>query len=542
MLTDSTFPPKYPRLTRGQTIGVTLFFVALLLLGLFAYRDYGISYDEATSRTNGMVSLNHVLKTSGLEILKADLELEKFNVPLETYSDRDYGVAFEMPLAAAERLLALGDVQQQYLFRHLATFLAFMAGVFAVYRLAARRFSSWAWGLIAATMLVASPRFFAEAFYNDKDVVFMACIAIAMNTMVIFLERPSARTLLLHAMATGFAIDVRVMGIFLPVITVCVLGVRVAERQISPRHAFPAILGYLAATAVVIYAFWPWLWSDPWTNFAQAVSNMSHYRWYGMNHYLGAYIPSTRIPWHYIPVWLGVTTPPLYLGLFLVGCISIAFPMISRRKLWLDDGGMQDFLFLGIFAGAVLSIIALKSVLYDGWRQLYFIYPAFLMIAVRGMHALWMRTLASPAWRWLLGAVIVAALANTIYWMIGAHPFQNVYFNRLAGTNWASRFDMDYWGLSNRAALEYILAHDERPVIKVWPVSNTPVLNGAMLLDPASRSRIVLAEGPDDADYLVNNYRFLKGDVYKAADSSAELLHQILVDGQAILSVYKVPK
>ena len=542
MLTDSIFPPKCAQPTRGQAIGVTLFFVALLLLGLFAYRDYGISYDEATSRTNGMVSLKHVLKTSGLEFLKGDQELEKFNVPLESYSDRDYGVAFEMPLAAAERLLALGDVQQQYLFRHLVTFLAFIVGVYAVYRLAARRFSSWVWGLIAATMLVASPRFFAEAFYNDKDIVFMACIAIAMNTMVLFLERPSARTLLLHAMATGFAIDVRVMGIFLPVITVCVLGARVAQRQLSLKHAFAVILGYLAVTAVVIYAFWPWLWSDPWANFAQAVSNMSRYRWYGMNHYLGAYIPATRIPWHYVPVWLGVTTPPLYLGLFLVGCISIAFPMISRRRLWLDDGGMQDFLFLGVFAGAVLSIIALKSVLYDGWRQLYFIYPAFLMIAVRGMHSLWMRTLALPAWRWLLGAVIVASLANTIYWMIGAHPFQNVYFNRLAGTNWASRFDMDYWGLSNRAVLEYILAHDERPVIKVWPVSNTPVLNGAMLLDPASRKRIVLAESIDDADYLVNNYRFLKGDTYKESNPDVTLLHQLVVDGQVVVSVYKNKK
>lgn len=542
MLTDPVFPPKVTQSTRGQAVGVSLFFVALLLLGLFAYRDYGISYDEATSRTNGMVSLKHVIKTTGLEIFKGDSELEKFKVPLETYSDRDYGVAFEMPLAAAERLLALGDVQQQYMFRHLATFLAFMVGVFAVYRLAARRFSNWAWGLVAGTMLVVSPRFFAEAFYNDKDIVFMACIAIAMNTMVLFLEKPSTRTLLLHAIATGFAIDVRVMGIFLPVITVCVMGARVVQRQVSLKHACAATLGYLVVTAVVIYAFWPWLWSDPWANFAQAVSNMSHYRWHGMNHYLGAYVPAARIPWHYVPVWLGVTTPPLYLGLFLIGCISIAFPMISRRRLWSDSGGMQDFVFLGIFAGAVLSIIALKSVLYDGWRQLYFIYPAFLMIAARGMHMLWTRTLQAPLQRWLLGAVVVAALTNTIYWMIGAHPFQNVYFNRLAGVNWASRFDMDYWGLSNRAVVEYILAQDERPVIKVWPVSNTPVLNGAMLVDPASRNRIVLAESIDDADYLVNNYRFLKGDTYQADESSNRLWHQILVSGQPIVSIYKVRK
>jgi hypothetical protein len=538
-LTDSIFPQKSSRATRGPLIGVALFFLALLALGLFAYRDYGISWDESTSRTNGMVSLNHVIKTSGLEIFKGDQELATFNVPLESYSDRDYGVAFEIPLAAAERWLALDDVQQQYFFRHLATFLAFLVGVYAVYWLAARRFSSQVWGLIAATMLVVSPRIFAEAFYNDKDIVFMVCIAIAMNTMISFLERPSVRTLLLHALATGFAIDVRVMGIFLPVITICVLLVRVAQRQCSPKQALAAIPGYLAVTALVVYAFWPWLWDHPWANFTQAISNMSHYRWHGVNRYLGAFVPASQIPWHYVPVWLAVTTPLLYLGLFLVGCAAITFPILFRRRLWSDSGGMQDFLFLGIFAGAVLSIIVLRSVLYDGWRQLYFVYPAFLLIALRGMHGLWTLTRSSALTQWLLGVVIAVSIGSTIYWMMIAHPFQNLYFNRLAGTGGASRFDMDYWGLSSRAAIEYILKHDDRPIIRIWPVSDIPVLNGAMLLDPASRQRIVLAESIEDADYLVNNFRSLKGIGIDPIGPAFEVAKHFQSDGTTFLAVYR---
>ena len=41
--------------------------------------------------------------------------------------------------------------------------------------------------------------------------------------------------------------------------------------------------------------------------------------------------------------------------------------------------------------------------------------------------------------------------------MIKHHPFQNVYFNMLAGKEIEKKFEMDYWGLSNKQALDYIL-------------------------------------------------------------------------------------
>ncbi len=527
------------RTTSIPCIFVSLFFVALTLLGIFIFPDYGVSWDESTSRTNGMVSLKHALKLTGSEFLKDDAVLQEFKIPLDAYSDRDYGVAFEIPLAAAERLLELNDSRSQYLFRHLATYLIFVLGVFAVYHLAKRRFSDWRWGLFAAVLLVLSPRFFAEGFYNDKDIVFMVFFAIAMNSMIVFLEKPNFRNGLLHALATALAIDVRVMGIILPIITLGVLGLRMIQAQVPFRQTVVVVSGYLIVTALVVFLMWPWLWSAPWSHFGEAIGNMSHFRWHESNFYLGAYVPASRIPWHYVPVWIGITTPPLYLGLFLVGIASILYRILRSRSLWSNSGSMQDLLFLGIFAGAVMSVIVLHSVLYDGWRQLYFIYPAFLLIAVNGMYLVWARVSGRTVQKISIGILVLAALGNTFIWMVAVHPLQNLYANQLAGANWGSSYDMDYWGLSNRKAIEYILSVDKRPAIKIWPLSDTPILNGAAMLNAAERNRIVLADTKDEADYLVNNYRFLKGNVFKGNDPSVKLIHQVVIDGQAVVSVYK---
>ena len=50
--------------------------------------------------------------------------------------------------------------------------------------------------------------------------------------------------------------------------------------------------------------------------------------------------------------------------------------------------------------------------------------------------------------------------------MIKDHPHQNVYFNFLAGKNIQTKFELDYWGLSNKQALEYILKNDSKNIIK----------------------------------------------------------------------------
>ena len=130
-------------------------------------------------------------------------------------------------------------------------FLFFFGGIFAVFRLSERRFLDWRLGLLASLFLVLSPRFFAESFYNNKDIVFMALFAIAMNANIAFVLRPGIRTALFGALAAAIAIDVRIMGVVLPVVTLFLLLIRLTRSDFSLRTLLPKISLYFSSVSCV---------------------------------------------------------------------------------------------------------------------------------------------------------------------------------------------------------------------------------------------------------------------------------------------------
>jgi hypothetical protein len=522
---------------RDLRLPLVLFFAALLALGLAIHRDYGISWDEPFQRFSGAVTVKHLAE----RFAPSRVTGEASRLPaLAGYIDRDHGTAFEAPAVALEALLGLTDKRDIFMFRHLLTFLVCFLGVIAVWRLAARRFADWRLGLLAALLLVLTPRLFAESFYNSKDAVFMAAFAIALCTTVSFVLNPGIRTALCHALATAFAIDIRVMAVVLPIVSLAVLALRLARRELPARPTLAAVALYLPATFAFAVAMWVWLWADPVGNFLEAFASMARFRYEGDTLYLGKLVPSASLPWHYVPVWIAVTTPPLYLALFVVGVVAILRRLASRGLLvWRGDDELQDLLFLGLVVAPVLAVIVLQSVLYGGWRHLYFIYPAFLLVAVRGWQVLWDGAAASRLLRGGLALVTALSFAHTALWMGRAHPLQNVYFNALAGSNLKARFDLDYWGLANRMALEYILRHDPSPAITVRADSETPLHSAIDMLTPAERKRLTLVEDGQPARYVVNNYYGVKefDDARYAGDY--DLFHQVVIDGEVILSIFR---
>ena len=165
----------------------------------------------------------------------------------------------------------MGDKKNVFMFRHLLTFLVALAGIYAVQRMAERRFSDWRIGLLAALFLVLTPRLFAKSFYNSKDVVFMAFFAIAMNTTIAFVLKPRLKIAFLHALASAVAIDVRIVAIILPAATVAILIVRLLKRELPIPVTCRALTVYLGAACILVTAMWPWLWSDPIHNFRSSL-------------------------------------------------------------------------------------------------------------------------------------------------------------------------------------------------------------------------------------------------------------------------------
>ncbi|MBU0480951.1 MAG: glycosyltransferase family 39 protein [Proteobacteria bacterium] len=508
---------------------VLLFFAVYLVIGLFVFDDYGISWDEDVSRYTGSIALGAAINS--------DVH----------YSDPFHGPTFEMLLAGIEKVFGMGDdnLREVYFMRHLVTFLLFYLGVWFFFLLCRNRFHSWRIGLLGSFLLVLSPRIFAHSFYNSKDIAGLALFIISIFTLLRFLEKKTFRRALLHALTSAILIDVRIMGVIIPVFTVCLFAsdLMLQHKKVEWPAAIKACLLYLVFLVPLTVLFWPLLWKDPLINFIGAFKLMAHFE-SDLVLFNGEFIQASALPWYYCPVWILITTPLMYTVFFAVGCGVFLWSLAIRRWDFLRDR-MDDVLFLSWFFGPVLAVIILGSTLYDGWRHMYFVYPAFILLSVKGIVTVLDFTKdrrsksLSRAGNIAVKLVVTGALIGSA-WTIGKmHPYQNVYFNRLAGKNLTeiiNKFELDYWGLSYRECLEYILEHDQRKNIKISYANFAAVVN-SYILPAKERQRLTYVEILGDADYLIDNFRWRKGG-YPFLEKSE--IYSVEVAGGKIASVYDV--
>ena len=500
-----------------------IFFGVLLALGWGAVPDYGSFVDEESCRESGQLSLIYLYEWVPARWLPARAAARLAAQPparrLATYVDRDYGVAFELPLAVIEKLTADPTNGGAVLrLRHRAVFLVCFGGLLAFYWLAKNRYDSWRLGLLGALLLVLSPRQLADAFYNSKDAVFMAGQLLATATAVAFLGRPTPGRAVAHALACALSIDVRLMGVLLPALTAALLALRAARGDYAGLRAGRALAVYAAALPALVVLCWPYLWPAPWAHFCEAFGNMARFRWNRDVLYGGQLLAASRLPWHYAPVWIALTTPPLYLGGLLLSAGGL-LRQVARRgwRLYATAGEWQNLLFWGLGLGPLVAVVVFRSVLYDGWRQLYFIYPPLLLLALGGLRAAWRGPAgwaagpkASAAWRGGLVLVGAASVGHTAAQVIRLHPLENLYFSPLADPHPELRYEYDYWGLSLRQGLAWIATHDARPRIRV--LVNEPLGLAAArsreLLRPAEQARLAVVAEPGAANYFITTYRF----------------------------------
>ena len=97
------------------------------------------------------------------------------------------------------------------------------------------------------------------------------------------------------------------------------------------------------------------------------------------------------------------------------------------------------------------------------------------------------------------------AILHIAFLMIKDHPHQNVYFNLLAGKTVQAKFELDYWGLSNKQALEYILKNDSKDVIKIGTAGPISLENSKQILSSLDKNRISISANTK-SDYIIDNH------------------------------------
>lgn len=500
-----------------------IFFILFLFIGLFIYDDYGLSFDEAVQRSeNGYVNYNYIL-TGNDSVLR--------NSP-----EKYHGPAFEIFLVFIEKAFNLTDDRDIFLNRHLCTFLLFFAGVIFFYLLARNYFNSKTAALFSCVMLVLSPRIFAESFYNCKDIAFLSVFIISIYFLTRFLKKQDFFSASLHALFTGILIDIRITGVIVPVFTVIFFladkNFKVNTEKLITSSAY--LLQYLFLSGIFIALFWPVLWKDTVTHFMAALSEMSKFPWHGDVMYMGKVYLADDLPWHYLPVWIFISTPFIYCILFCSGVLFIAIRLLkSPVKFYKEE--RESLIFFSWFFVPLFTVILLGSVVYDGWRHLYFIYPAFVLLAVRGFY--WLINFFGEkgyvvGTRILKAATVLSVIYGAVIIII-SHPYQNVYFNFLAG-NPEGKFERDYWGLSFRTGLEHILEADTSRII-MFTGSNSDVALNWRILPQKDRDRLVYTNYFEFADYYLDNFRWNRW-----VNQPVEEVFSLRPMNAKIMSVYKV--
>jgi hypothetical protein len=496
-----------------------------LLLGFMVHRNYGIAWDEPEQREIGQQTYNYV---------------SKGDTSLNVFKDRFYGVAVEMPLIFLEKTFRLNDTRDIYRMRHLSTHLFFLFCAFAFYILIWVLYRNIPLAISGYLMILLSPRIYAQSFFNSKDIPFMCMFILCLLACTLAFRNKKAWNFILFGILSGLLINIRVMGIVIPAVVSALVLLDIISGQ-DRKPVLIHYLVYLLLTVATLYLTWPWLWKDPVGHFGLAFSAMSKYKWEGNILMNGIFVNATAINWKYIPQWFGLTTPVIYLLFGIIGFVFLVFRFLRKPLDFLSrTNDRNQLVFLACFAGPVISVILLHSVLYDGWRQMYFIYPSFLLLAIYGLSSfLKSKTFLGDLPKIFIILLLIISFAGTGITMIKSHPFEDVYFNVLLPKKdqyLRRTFELDYWGTSYKQALEYIVSHDTSPILKL-KVANDPGEHNLNILKAEDRKRICYVAEENQATYFITNYRWHPKDYSYPKEKK---IFSITIQNSEICSAWKL--
>ncbi len=495
----------WPKTFKPQFIAfICLFFLAIW--GWSRAVQVGVSWDEPYQRAYGDVVYAYLMDGDSA---------------LHTDSERLYGPVVPFFLTLAERVSGTLSDRDAYVLRHRLTWLIFLSGAGVFFLLAADLFGSRLWGLFAMLALVLSPALSSHGFFNTKDIPFMVGCIVTIYVGFKALRRPGFWPFLLTAIAAGITTDIRILGVLFVPIFVFFVG-----RE-SVKHALLFFTGY----AVTVYLFWPSLWVSPLSVFWESLSAMRHYPWDGTVMYLGFFEHAAHLPWHYLFVYMGVTTPVLY----LLG-VLLCFLRFRREATHPPD----RVLWIGLlwFSLPLALILGSGATLYDSWRHVFFIYPGFILLSTYGLALAYKQFLSDiKKGRLFFMSCMILVWVPLAYFMFREAPMSYVYFNFLAGhpETLHRRFETDYWGLSYREGLEWVLTHEKRASVSVW-MPHYPGEQSLNLLTAEGQKKLRWVADPAQADYLITTFRWV------TALPPYLPLYEKRVAGIPVLRVYGISK
>ena len=437
--------------------GVLAVCAGFLLVGALAFDDYGTWEDGPAQRVIGI---------SALDYLAGDGE--RAFEQLHPFHDRYYGTVLEASLVLIERILDLEYSRDVYLSRHLLTHLFFLSGGVFCYLLVLRMFGNRLLALIAMVIFLLHPRLYAHSFFNSKDATFVSIFMISLYLVHRAFRRDTLSAFLLCGVGVGLSVTFRSMGIILFAAVLALRGLDLISEE--RKHVLLTAGGFALTAILAYYAMLPALWVNP-GRFLDVLRTGAMHPNPALNLFRGEWLSSRDgAPFEYIPVWIGITTPPLVLLAATIGALWLCWraarsPQDVCRKTPLRF----NMLMLVFILSPIIAIFSINANIYHGWRQVYFLYSPLVILAILGLH--WIAD-SFGNWRVKAGlyALTVAGISVTVISMTKIHPLESDYFNVLLDRNLEDgivlQYEMDYLGTSGTKLMKEILEdHPDQTIL-----------------------------------------------------------------------------
>ena len=524
---------------KNNNFVVYIFFIGLFIICWAQIKDYGVTLDDETYYLNGVNTYLYV-KHLLLSLFNQEINLDQLRSKIEGWP-----ITFELFLVFICDVFNIEQIEKVYLAAHRLNFIIFFSSLIIFYKLVFNRFENILLSLISIIFFILSPRIFAESFYNSRDIFFMSLFIFYTYFGYNFINNKNFSNIIIFAFFTALLVNTKILGLIPLAIFILIYlynFLNTIKKFLKERKI---IIYYFLFCILFIYILWPFLWNNPFKNLFFALKDIlgDHEKLVIVNYYFGNYISSDLMPWYYRLSWFFITTPLIILILFVCSLIIVSQKLFNALKKSLNNKYqiknkefLDLFLFL-VFFGSFFIVAEFNKSKFGGWRHLYYVYPIVIYFSIYSINFLNIY-LKQLKFKFLIAFLISVNLFYNLFWIVQNHPHQYVFFNIISKKYSMQNFDLDWWGVSHKSSLEYILKSDKNSTIKIYAEGFTSLKDSYLYLDQTNKNRVVIA-GFEDAEYVINNNKKRIRKNNNLNNEHFELFYQLNIDGGNVTSIYK---
>lgn len=417
-----------------------LFLIPYLCFVAATYHNYGIAIDEPVEYQFG--EMLYARNFGRDPLLLRDFAMEHSN-SREIWAYNHFHVM---------TLFMINDSRNVETY-HLLNFIFAIIGFYLIYELVLFITRKPIFGLLGSYTLFFTPRFLGDIASNVKDPVFSIYYLAGIFCILIASKINIVPRIGLLGISFGFSAAARILGYSLiPFYFIFSLYGLFLEKKINTFTVLKLAgeIFLISLVAIGIHAIqMPFVASNPIPNLIRLVEVAKEYPWHGQMLYWGNVVSAGELPWHYLPVWIGITTP-LFILIFWV--LSHGF-LRNRYILFLHF----------VFYSNLLLYFVFHPIIYDGLRHYLFLIVIMSALGVISFSLIFNH--ANKKKRLFLISLLTIHFLLVFSQFLRLHPYEYTYFNELTGyiSGVNGKFETDYWGTSYKEGALYLNTMLEKP-------------------------------------------------------------------------------